>query len=431
LLKLGARHNVAYQAKWKPTEPGIYDFTVQVDPDNKTGGAFTKNNTASVTLPVTWREFHVLAWGAQRQWKWITATNGSRAGEDPPREEVDYWHRRGTLMLGYMYTREEDLMKRNEADMIESIVKRTDQYSSSGCDGLLLDETGSYSTPAGLEFIRRFGAAYDKVRKKHPALRVYNWIAGSLNREELDVARRNGHILMGETYEAIHSRNTPTFPRFVVERVARLASVNPWQPHGPGGIIALGIGGDCGVTFRPQIENSVRLCRKLGPDLPGICYYGVEHLEAGKPYESSLQEFLDGLTFKYFIQPVLTVNENDIWPENVAPAAGEKVIVHVRVHNTGGVAARNVVARIYARSMSTNVHDYRDVGLGRPRARAHGPPGAACQDCLREWREVQEGDGRAASGSAGGSLLDQRCLARSKKRLPCRLHVTIRLDRMP
>src|SRR5205823_4305413 len=138
-------------------------------------------------------------------------------------------------------------------DLVDLIAKRAGQYAASGCDGLLLDETGSYPTPAGLEFIRRFGAAYDKVREQHPGLRIYNWIAGPLNREELEVARRNRHILMGETYEAIHSRNAPTFPRFVADRVAKLASVNSWETHGPGGIIALGIGGDCGVTFRPHI----------------------------------------------------------------------------------------------------------------------------------------------------------------------------------
>src|SRR5262249_40178701 len=47
-----------YQAKWKPTEPGIYGFTVQVDPANRLGDPFIKNNTASVTLPVTWRQWH-------------------------------------------------------------------------------------------------------------------------------------------------------------------------------------------------------------------------------------------------------------------------------------------------------------------------------------------------------------------------------------
>ncbi|MBM4073218.1 MAG: hypothetical protein FJ271_30495 [Planctomycetes bacterium] len=345
---------VVYQATWKPTRTGIYALTVQVDPASKSGDKITKNNTATTTLPVTWRELHILAWGPQRQMKWITA---APSPDVPTGGEVQYWHRRGILMLGYMTVREEHFLNAKEADVVDFTAKLAGRHASIGCDGLIIDETGAYPNAEGLEFIRRFGVAYDKVREKHPGLRVYNWIAGPLNREELEGARRNKHILMGESYEAIHGRNAPTFPRFLTERVAKLATVNPWEESGPGGIIALGIGGDCGVTFRPQIENSVRLCRRLGPDLPGICYYGVPSLEPGKPNERSLQQFLDDLTFRYFIKPVLSVGENDIWLENLTPAPSEKVRVHVRVHNVGGVAAGNVEARIYARAMSTNDRD--------------------------------------------------------------------------
>src|SRR5439155_25593605 len=138
-------------------------------------------------------------------------------------------HRRGVLMLGYMYTVQGEVMKLKEKDFVDRTVQRAGRYASGGCDGLLIDETGSYPDAEVSEFIRRFGAAYDKIREKHAGLRVFNWIAGTLNREELEVARRNRHILMGETYEAIHARNNPTFPRFVAQRVAKLASVNPWE----------------------------------------------------------------------------------------------------------------------------------------------------------------------------------------------------------
>ena len=119
-------------------------------------------------------------------------------------------------------------------------------------------------------------------------------------------------------------------------------------------MIALGVGGDCGRRFRPQIEDSVRLCRKLGPGMPGICYYAVGRLEKGAPYEGSFQEFLDQLTFKYFIMPVLMVREGGIWLSDYSPGKAKPVMLQVRVHNIGGVPARNVGVEIHVRHIASN-----------------------------------------------------------------------------
>ena len=41
-----------------------------------------------------------------------------------------------------------------------------------GAPRIWVDETGAYHTPDGMEFIRRFGVAYDKARELYPHLKL-------------------------------------------------------------------------------------------------------------------------------------------------------------------------------------------------------------------------------------------------------------------
>jgi len=334
-----------YEAHWRPTQAGIYRLTVEVDPENTSGDAVTENNVATVTLPVVWREIQIIPWGSTRHLRWVTGIAREFAPGSANIPDLDYWKRRGTKVLGYMYTIERELMKLSEKQMVKSIVKKADQYVRAGCDGLIIDETGSYDTPDGLEFIRRFGRAYDLVREKYPHLIVYNWISGPLHYEELMIASRNGHILIGQSYEAIHASHGPTWRYFLEGRVCRLGTSN---------IIALGVGGDTGRRFLPQIENSVQLYRRLESAMPGICYYGIGYLNEGESYEGSFHEFIDELTFNYFIKPVLMVRPADIQASKASPHIEEKISLQVGLWNIGGIPAKNVGINICVRHLDTN-----------------------------------------------------------------------------
>ncbi len=197
------------------------------------------------------------------------------------------------------------------------------------------------------EWIRRYGLGYDQVHEKYPRLRVYEWIGGGPDYpDQLDVTRRNNHVLMSEDYPAIHGRSNPWgFARRLASRGPHLASVD--------GIHALGIGGDCGRRFAPDIENNLRLCRKINPGLPGICYYGVAPLEEGDSGETSVLQLLDRLTFDYFIKPVLMISKDDIRMPDASPRPHKPVALQVDVHNIGGVPATNVGVKLYARDLDT------------------------------------------------------------------------------
>ena len=339
-----------YKATWLPDKAGIYALTVNVDPEDSMHDPTKSNNTATVTLPVVWRELHIIPWGQTRHLKWITgmAQEFPRNRSDLP--ALDYWHHRGIKVLGYMYTKEGGLMKLPEQDMTKHIVKRAGLYNAAGADGLIIDETGSYGTPDGFEFIRRFGIAYAAVWKTYPQLKVYNWIAGPLHQQELENGVRNHQLMIGECYEAIHARRGPTWRRRLEGYITKLGSKN---------IIALGVGGDCGRPYAPLVESSVRMIRELGPDMPGICYYQAPYLKKGERYEGSFDEFLDRLTFDYFIKPVLTIEKErprEEWEakQNTGPVIpGETVSLQTKIRNIGGIPAKDVKVHFFARHIES------------------------------------------------------------------------------
>lgn len=323
-----------YEASLRPTRAGIYQLTVQVDSELKSGDMVRENNTATVTLPVVWRELHVIPWGPTKYLKWVTAVPHLPAD----RATGDYWGRRGVKVLGLIHPLERHMMRLSEEEMISTIVGEADARFKDGIDGLILDEIGSYGTPEGLEFIRRFGLAFDKVREKYPQLQVYTWIAGPLNRQEIENGVRNDQILMGECYDPLHATHGPTWRDRLNYYTERL---------GPRNLIAVGTGRDAGRKYKPWVENSIRMIRTLGPDMPGICYYVVG--EGENYYQGSFNEFLDGLTFKYFIMPVLSLNE--LQAPSGPVKLGEAISLRALVRNVGGVPAKNVGIRFYVRDV--------------------------------------------------------------------------------
>ncbi|MFH1422839.1 MAG: CARDB domain-containing protein [Planctomycetota bacterium] len=342
--KLGDHVNgeyAEYFADWTPSQAASYNLTVKVDSDNKSEDKVKNNNSYTTIIPVVWRELHIIPWSTTKQMKWITCVSCEIPKGKDEISELDYWHRRGIKPLGFMYTVERELMQLSKEQMINSIFSKAEKYAKAGAEGLIIDEIGSYGTPDGFEFIQRFGAAYDKIHKEYPHLKTYSWIAGPVHREEIETGIRNNHIMMGECYEAIHARKGPVWRARIENYINKLGQNN---------IIALGISGDCGRPFKPLIENSVRIIREIGPDMPGICYYSIEHISKEKSHD--LQQFLDKLTFDYFIKPVLTVSKIEQC-SNKPIKPGDTVEIQTEIRNIGGMPAKNALVKLYARNIKT------------------------------------------------------------------------------
>ena len=367
-----------YTSAWKPTETGFHKITVQIDPEKKSGDPFVDNNTAEVVIPVTWTELHLMSWASPRRCRWV----GTAAYVDKP-EDIPYWRRRGTRPLGYMYVIERNLVGKSQEELTRIILGNAKNIAEAGYDGYLIDELGSYPTEESMGYIRRIQAAYTAVRKQYPKLQGYNWTGGGMLREEADMARSVGHILMTESYPDLLTLNfgSHSFEKRLENRMQAARNVDALFTHGGRActIVALGIGGDCGVPWRPHVENWVRVCRKLAPEAPGICYYPGGQSEVWNDPKEDYQAFLDDLTMKYFIKPVLTIKETDLFLSDYDLEPGKAVTVIARIRNIGGMAAKNVGVRIYARWLATGqrtlIHDTAvpEIGNGVRRIQENDP----------------------------------------------------------
>ena len=356
----GAGEYMDYEATWQPEETGFYIVTVHADPENEAGDPFRDNNVARVTIPVTWTELHILSWRSPMHCRWV-----GTAAYCPDPKDIPYWRRRGTKPLSYMYIIERNLAKHSQEELTELILKNAKTISEAGYDGYLIDEMGSYPTEAGMGYIRRIANAYAEVKKQYPKLRGYNWTGGGLLREEADWARSAGHILMTEAYPDIlvNAFGTHSFEKRLENRIQTARNVDALFTHGGQScmIVALGIGADCGVPWRPHVENWVRVCRRLAPEAPGICYYPGSQGGFSDDQVRSYQKFLDMLTVKYFLKPVLLIKETDLFLDDYDLTPRKTVNVTLRVRNIGGVAAKNVRVKIYARHLGSGrravIHD--------------------------------------------------------------------------
>ncbi len=347
----GAGKFMDYEAKWKPKETGFYTFTVQIDPDNKSGDSFVRNNTASATIPVTWTELHIIGWGDSRHCRWVgTATYC------PTPEDIPYWRRRGSKPLGFISHRQQNFVKLSQEELTKSILNSAKQISEAGYDGFLIDELGSYPTEESMAYVYRIGNAFMAVKKNYPKLRAYNWTGGGLLPTEAAWARAAGHILMTEAYPDLITNvfGTHSFEKRLENRIQVARNTDALFNHAQQAcmIVALGVGPDCGVPLRPHIENWVRWCRLLGPEAPGICFYAMQPEQ---------YDFYDEMTVKYFLKPVIMVKATDVFLSDYDLKVGKNVDVTARIRNIGGVRARNVKVRIYTRNLAdgkrTSIHE--------------------------------------------------------------------------
>ena len=378
-----------YEAQWQPEETGWYTFTVDVDPENMAGDPFRANNVAQVTIPVTWTELHIFPWYSPERCRWVTAAN---VRHSDPEEGVAYWRRRGIRPLGYMRAIQSELDHKSAEELTEYMLGGAKRFSDAGFDGYLVDELGSYPSEEGLAYIRRYTAAFAAVKKAYPNLQAYTWTGGGLLREEVEMARSLGHILMTEAYPDYIAQafGTHSFEKHLEHRIQMARNTDAlFTPRtsfvAAGGdvastIVALGIGAECGVTWRPHVENWVRVCRRLAPEAPGICYYPGGQWEEWNDPEGDCQEFIDYLTVEYFLQPVLMIKETDIFLDNYHPTVGATVNLIVRIRNIGGMKATNVGVDVFARHLASGVRTLihqttlREIGNGILRTNEDDPP---------------------------------------------------------
>ena len=344
-----------YEVHWQPRETGFYTVVVHVDPENESGDIFRDNNKAQILLPVTWQELHTLSWYTPKYCRWLgTAVITFKEN----REYIELWHRRGSKVLSLLYMRYGTLSKYSQEKLNSTIVNKIKQHNSWGCDGYLVDELGNYPSTEGLAYIQRVGKAFKQVRKEFPDFLGYCFVSGGTLREQADLSRELQQVLISEAYPeyittffASHSFEKRLDHRFQVAR-----NVDALAAHGQRScsILALGVGGECGALWEPIVENRVRLYRRSAPEAPGICFYpGGQQDGVDLKQWDDYQIFLDDLILKYFIKPVLMVKSSDLFLAKNEPEVGEQNTVVIRIHNIGGMKAKEIGVKMFARHLGS------------------------------------------------------------------------------
>ena len=245
-----------------------------------------------------------------------------------------------------IYLRPGHLFGKSDQEVIDYFLSRARKIKAEGYDGFGIDELGVYPTAEGYNFVRQCALAFQKIREEMPEMTVINWTGGPLLPEEIRAALDAGQIFTAEFYPEFAAEYFGAFPfqerlRVWIDKLRNFDALYDRNSQ-TGSIIALGIGGNCGITDPAVVEERIRIYKRLAPEAPGICYY-YGNTEGTDAVEYST--FLDQMSEKYFIKPVLNLYSEDLLiPPELQ--AGKKNKFKVLVRNIGGMKAENVKVQV-------------------------------------------------------------------------------------
>lgn len=332
--------------EWTPQQTGFH----QIELHDATGNILSQS-----TIPVVWQNLHLLSWEDPRGCRYV----GTSVFLKGSSSEVEYWRKRGSKVLNGIWVRPGNLFGKSDQEVIDFFVSRAKTAHEGGYDGVYIDELGVYPNQNGVQFMRQCALAFAEVKKQFPKLIVHNWTGGPTQREEIGAARDNQHVFMPEIYPEYVAAHfgTQGFAEKLRQRVEHIRNqdgiYNYDSPMAT--IITLGISGNCGSSDRALIEERIRIIKHIAPETPGICFYYGNLTGADGRDPRTFEHFLDQMSEKYFIRPVLTMLPEDLFCAPADPAKGEPTVVKVMVRNIGGMTAKKVQVNLKFRAADGTV----------------------------------------------------------------------------
>lgn len=346
--KINPANSGKFLKKWIPKETGFY--TASFDFGNK--GNISK---VSLDFPVVWRELYFTIWPPlskeESRYRYLSSyvilhgEKGSGHGE----EMIAFWKSRGAKTLNCTDGMQVIDMEISEEEAIKKAVAHWSTPMKKGFDGIFMDEFGEYPLPELLKKVDRAGKALMQLRKENPDMLIFPAAGGAQLREETISYKYSDSIALIETYDHSFEEafGTHSFKQHLDYRVmvARNTDLIYERGRKHGAIILLGMGVDGGGMLISQLEDMVRYTKKIAPEMPGIAFYSGDR-EKQWTVDSGLRQAAEDFCLKYYIKPVIDVRE--MWFSNYSPSTSDKVDIFVRVHNLGGIDAKNIKIRIYA-----------------------------------------------------------------------------------
>ena len=358
--RLAAGDTEILTTTWKPDKTGFYTFNVVIDPAKKVAGLDRSECKAKLEFPVVAKELTFIQSPPDRVVGKARKQRYTSAVVVCFQEQIPYWKNRGSKAvkfgLGFHMEFFKNKIKKSRETVVDDAAAYWGKAADEGFDGIYIDEFGEYPSEEGLENVRLAAKALVKLHKQRPNLKIYPANSGALL-EALSIGYKySDSMALLECYENFTTKyfGTQSFYKYLDQRIETARNTDliyePGRKHGA--IMYLGVEGFFGGNIPAQIEDAVRYIKRKAPEMPGIGFFCL-----GNSYQwledTGLDKFMDRMCLKYYIMPVITVGENNIWLSNYAPKKGEDVEIFVRVFNSGAMDANDVRVKVHVRDLDS------------------------------------------------------------------------------
>lgn len=237
--------------------------------------------------------------------------------------DIDYWRNRGGLDAGHIGLGSQELGYFDHG-MAARMRARMEELAAGGYKSIALEiERGT--DPLDVAALRDFKAA-------HPDIFVVAWLTGLNATHDYAALNRGIDLFMYEVYisygHAFHD-----FDDFIT--LAKNRGILEKS------IFALSTVPGTGEVTIESIEDQIAYIRNRAPRMPGLAFFHY------RPDNIAWNQSVDRLCKKYFVDPVLTVAQDDIVFSNPAPVTDESLTVQATIKNIGATTSAPTAVVFY------------------------------------------------------------------------------------
>ncbi len=297
---------VCGEYKFTPERNGMYHTTVS--------GEDMKPTTLDIPVLDAKRQVDFV-WYRPGPWlRWATVVTHAQIDNG----EVKWLQQRGIKALRWTSGSTTQYKGHKDLSCEQVITQAKAHYTVSenfAWDGIGIDEFGAYPGTDEYAFSLNWLRGLGQARATNPQKTCITvWHCGPIHDEWLGLYRSAADILLIEAYEMYFVPSqlaVEDIYQDLLARILRLRSQDMFnRAYGSTcrALISLDIGGRKGAYDNPnELEQIVRYLRCTAPEMRGISFYN------GSYAEESLERIAHDLCFQYFIKPVITFQEENLW----------------------------------------------------------------------------------------------------------------------
>jgi len=232
-------------------------------------------------------------------------------------------------------------------------------------DGMGIDEFGAYPATDEYAFSLNWLRGLVLARDNNPQdTCITVWHCGPINDEWLGLYRSAADILLIEAYEMYFVPSQLAAENIYQDLFARILKLRRYDMFNRAygstckSLISLDIGGRKGAYDNPnELEQIVRYLRRAAPEMRGISFYN------GSCAKESLERVAQDLCFQYFIKPVITFQEQNLWFDRY----GNTPALVAAISNIGAMDSGPVTVRLRVNGQVLDTRQIASVPAGYSR----------------------------------------------------------------